>query len=97
MNLKEKKIEIVNTKFNRMIREIKNMASKAFLRDFYLFWSGIIVSFLLQLFYDAIREDPFYQRMMPMAYWRGVLAVSCGIAWFLVYYFIKRTGALKGT
>jgi hypothetical protein len=73
------------------------MTSKAFLRDFYLFWSGITLSFLLQLFYDAIREDAFYQSIMPMVYWRGVLGIGCSVVWVLVYYIIKRTGALKGT
>jgi len=66
--------------------------SKTLLRDAFFFFSGIIVSFILQLFYDAIREEPFYQNIMSMTYWRSVLAVSCGIIWVLMVYYLKKRG-----
>lgn len=66
--------------------------SKTLLRDAFFFFSGIIVSFILQLFYDAIREEPFYQNIMSMTYWRSVLAISCGIIWVLMVYYLKKRG-----
>ena len=63
---------------------------KIFARDFYLFVSGIILSFLLQLIYDSMREEPFYQNIMPISHWRFVLALVCLIVFILIFYYSEK-------
>jgi uncharacterized membrane protein len=66
--------------------------SNRILENAFFLFSGIIVSFLLQLFYDSIREEPIYQNMMSTSYWRAVLAIICGILFALMVYVLKKRG-----
>lgn len=36
-------------------------------------------AFMLQLFYDSVREEPIYQNLLPRQYWRAILSVTVGI------------------
>jgi hypothetical protein len=66
--------------------------SKTELREAYYLFSGVILSFALQLLYDILREDPFYQNIMPIGLWRVVLVVGCGILFFLMVRYLRGKG-----
>jgi len=53
-------------------------------KDVVLLLSGVLLGLLLQLVYDAFREEPIYQNIMSTSYWRSILAIICAIAIILM-------------
>lgn len=61
-------------------------------KEMLLLIEGILIAFLLQLFYDTLREDPFYQSIMPIPYWRSLLAIICGALTIVMLRYVVKQG-----
>lgn len=85
-------------------RNLKRFSRK----DLVLLLSGVLLGFVLQLSYDALCEEPLYQKLMPTSfqqsllatmptsYWRILLVVICGIsAILMINYALKQGRAQK--
>lgn len=66
--------------------------SKVSVKDLLLLIQGVLVAFILQIFYDTLRESSFYQNIAPIEVWRVVLAVICGILVLLIFRYFKKNG-----
>lgn len=64
-------------------------------KDLLLLLSGVLLGLLLQLLYDAFREEPFYQNIMPSSYWRSLLAIICGISVILLLNYALKQGRIQ--
>jgi len=67
--------------------------SKVTMKDMLLLVEGILIAFIIQLFYDTLREEPLYKNLLPIQYWRSILAVICGIFAFLILNYFKKHSA----
>jgi hypothetical protein len=67
---------------------------KVSMNDMILLFMGILLSFMLQLLYDVLREEPFYQSIMSASYWRAFLTVICAIIIYLMLRYWKKQDAL---
>jgi len=70
-------------------QELSN-GSKLNVKNLLLLIQGILIAFILQLFYDTLREVPFYQNIAPTEVWRSVLAIICGIFVLLIFRYFKK-------
>ena len=54
-------------------------------KDAYLLIIGVLLAFMVQLFYDSFREAQTYQNLIPMRYWNVILAAVVAIfaVWLL--------------
>lgn len=59
-------------------------------KDMYLLLEGVLIAFLLQMLYDTLREEPFYQNLLPIQYWRTILTLIIGFFAFLILYYLNK-------
>ena len=71
------------------VKELSN-GSKFNMKDLLLLIQGVLIAFILQIFYDTLREAPFYQNIAPTEVWRSVLAVICLICFVLIFHYFKK-------
>jgi len=69
--------------------ELSN-GSKLDVKNLLLLIQGILIAFILQIFYDVLQEAPLYQSIAPTDVWRSVLAVICGILVLLIFRYFRK-------
>ena len=71
-------------------QKIPEENNKVNTKDMVLLAEGILIAFILQLFYDALREDSFYKNLLPIQGWRSILVVICGFFAYLGMRYLKK-------
>jgi hypothetical protein len=66
-----------------MSEETSKQAKREFtVKDGYLLLIGVLLSFMMQLAYDSIREEPLFRSIASITNMRAILAVICAVVIF---------------